>query len=97
MQGLKFSCSNHRGPCCETGEEALSRVGIDLEPVATPQAAGAKKGSSKSPGGEQASQPLLDHFSSLSKPSFSRAIAAECAILAASYVLTLRSLGKVDS
>lgn len=26
FSGLKFSCANSRGPCCETGEQALERV-----------------------------------------------------------------------
>ena len=26
FSGLKFSCANARGPCCETGEQALERI-----------------------------------------------------------------------
>ena len=31
--GLKLSCANTRGPCCETGEQALERVSMRTSSV----------------------------------------------------------------
>jgi len=33
FSGLKFDCSNARGPCCETGEQALERISFQKSTV----------------------------------------------------------------